>query len=99
MSKKVFASIKRGLEEAIDYERGRAVAVRKRAVRVPARVDVRAIRQRMGMTQRAFSDRFGFPLETLKNWERGHRRPEGAARALLTVIDKRPDAVLDALGS
>jgi putative transcriptional regulator len=66
-------------------------------VRVPARVDVKAIRRRMGMTQREFAIRFGFSLETLKNWERGHRRPEGAARALLTVIDKRPDAVLEAL--
>lgn len=90
-------SIIRGLEEALAFERGEPVGVRQRAVTVPSEVDVKAIRGRLAMSQRQFCERFGFPLGTVQNWERGHRRPEGAARVLLTVIDRRPDAVLEAL--
>ena len=34
----------------------------------------------------------------LKNWEQGRRRPEGPARVLLTLIDKRPSIVQDEPG-
>jgi len=91
-------SIIRGLEEALAYERGEPVAVRLHHVKVPEIVDVKAIRNDLGMTEREFAGRFGFSLGTLRNWERGHRRPEGAARAFLTVIARRPDAVIAALG-
>lgn len=99
MSKKVFDGLRRGLEEAIADAKGEKTGIRRRTVRVPAQVDVRAIRRRLNMTQRQFAEKFGFPIGTVQNWERGHRRPEGAARSLLKVIDKRPDAVLDALSA
>jgi putative transcriptional regulator len=85
------------LEEALADARGERTGIRRRVVRVPVEVDVKAIRRRLKMSQREFATRFGFSIGTLQNWERGHRRPEGAARALLKVIEKRPDAVLDAL--
>ena len=64
---------------------------------VPREVDVKAIRNRLGMTQAGFSDTFGFSLDAIKHWEGGRRTPEAAARTLLTVIDKNPTAVLTAL--
>ena len=64
---------------------------------VPRDVDVKAIRNRLGMTQAKFSDTFGFSLDTIKHWEGGRRTPEAPARTLLTVIDKNPAAVLTAL--
>ena len=64
---------------------------------VPQEVDVRAIRNRLGMTQVKFSDTFGFSLDAIKHWEGGRRTPEAPARTLLTVIDKNPAAVLAAL--
>jgi putative transcriptional regulator len=64
---------------------------------VPQEVDVKAIRNRLGMTQAKFSDTFGFSLDTIKHWEGGRRTPEAPARTLLTVIDKNPAAVLTAL--
>jgi putative transcriptional regulator len=66
---------------------------------VPQEVDVRAIRNRLGMTQAKFSDTFGFSLDAIKHWEGGRRTPEAPARILLTVIDKNPAAVLTALNS
>src|SRR6202047_4448595 len=64
---------------------------------VPQEVDVKAIRNRLGMTQARFSNTFGFSLDAIKHWEGGRRTPEAPARTLLTVIDKNPPAVLTAL--
>ena len=64
---------------------------------VPQEVDVKAIRNRIGMTQARFSNTFGFSLDAIKHWEGGRRIPEAPARTLLTVIDKNPAAVLTAL--
>ena len=64
---------------------------------VPQEVDVKAIRNGLGMTQARFSDTFGFSLDAIKHWEGGRRTPEAPARTLLTVIDKNPTAVLTAL--
>src|ERR1700684_185627 len=66
---------------------------------VPEDVDVKAIRNRLGMTQVKFSDKIGFSLDAIKPWEGGRRTPEAPARTLLTVIDKNPAAVITALTS
>ena len=60
-------------------------------------VDVRAARERLGLSQPAFALRFGVALPTLRKWEQGRRRPDGPARVLLKVIEKEPDAVRRAL--
>lgn len=59
----------------------------------PATVDVKAIRGRTGLSQVAFARRFGFSPDAVRDWEQGRRRPEQAARTLLLVIDKEPEAV------
>lgn len=68
-----------------------------RGVRVPNRIDVRAIRERLKLTQEKFAFRFGFSLGTVRHWEQGTRYPDGSARVLLTVIRRVPDAVEFAL--
>ncbi len=89
-------SIRRGLEQAVTYAKGRASKKGYR-VRVPAHVDVKAIRTKLGMTQQAFAARFGFSINTLRHWEQGSREPEGPTRAYLLVIDRAPAAVQKAL--
>jgi putative transcriptional regulator len=64
---------------------------------VPERIDVRAIRTKLGMTQAEFAACFGFSVNTLRHWEQGKRQPEGPTRAYLLVIDRAPDAVRSAL--
>ena len=61
------------------------------------RIEVRRIRKRIHMSQRTFAGAFGFPLPTLLHWERGDRRPSGAARVLLQVIAAHPGSVLRAV--
>ena len=63
----------------------------------PAKVDVRAIRTGMGLSQVQFARRFGFAPATLREWEQGRRQPEAAARVLLLVIAKYPGVVDEVL--
>lgn len=89
-------SIRKGMEQAVRYAKGRASRKAYR-VHVPAHVDVRAIRRKLGMTQQAFAARFGFSVNTLRHWEQGRREPEGPTRAYLLVIARAPDVVQKAL--
>src|ERR1035441_8843068 len=59
-------------------------------VHVPAKVDVRAIRTKLRMSQNAFAARFGILPSTLRDWEQNRRHPDGAARVLLMVIATLP---------
>lgn len=93
---KAAKSIKRGLEQALAYAKGEADVSQYR-VHVPQAIDVRAIRKRLGMTQEAFAQEFGFSVNTLRHWEHGKRVPEGPTRAYLLVIDRNPKAVQKAL--
>lgn len=60
---------------------------------------VRRVRQRLGLSQPAFAERFRFPVASLREGEQGRRMPGAATRAYLTVIDREPDAVARALAS
>ena len=93
---KIADSIRRGLNEALAYAEGKADANAYR-VHVPERIDVKAIRTKLDMTQEEFAGRFGFSVNTLRHWEQGKRQPEGATRAYLLVIDRAPRAVEKAL--
>jgi putative transcriptional regulator len=35
----------------------------------------------------------------LRNWEQGHRKPQGPARVLLALLDRNPRIVEETLGS
>ena len=95
MNKKVYASIKRGLEQAIRHQKGRRVAGMK--LHVPPQVDVKAVREQTGLTQEQFASTFAISLGALRHWERGDRKPRGTALVLLNVIAKEPQAVLRAV--
>jgi putative transcriptional regulator len=64
---------------------------------VGASPDVRALRERLGLSQEAFAERFGLALRTVQEWEQRRRVPEGPARTLLRVIEREPAAVERAL--
>jgi len=64
-----------------------------------ADVDVAKIRRSMGLTREAFAMRFGLQLGTVRDWEQRKRKPDGAARVLLTVIAREPEAVTRALAA
>ncbi len=87
-----------GLEQAVAWTRGENDRVRVTLVQVPD-VDVREVRQKMGLSQAQFATKFGFPPATLRNWEQGRARPDAPTRVLLAVIARHPEAVEEALGT
>jgi putative transcriptional regulator len=96
MSRRIADGILRGLNEALAFANGTADESQY-VVHIPAEIDVRAIRGRLGLTQQEFAVRFGFSVNTLRHWEQGRRVPEGPTRAYLMVIDREPQAVEKAL--
>src|SRR5580693_6314909 len=88
----------RSVQQARDWAKGKPGRVRVTYVPVP-QVDVRKLRAKLKLSQTQFAARFGFSLDSIQNWEQGHRQPEGPARTLLVVIAKNPKAVEEALRS
>ena len=94
MKMKDFDDFLKSIDEA------RAIRAGKRK---PSRVitfrplEVKAIRKRLHVSQMQFAHLIGVSAATLRNWEQGRTYQEGAARALLKVAARRPDAVLTAL--
>jgi putative transcriptional regulator len=96
MTKSAFEKIKAGLDEAKTYLDGSGDK-RDYKIHVPARVDVKKIRTRLGLSQESFAQTYGFALSAVRDWEQGRRQPERSARILLKVVEKEPEAVTRAL--
>ena len=60
-------------------------------------VNVKAIREKLGLTQEGFARRFNLDVRAVQDWEQDRRRPDRAARSLLRVIEANPKAVERAL--
>lgn len=91
-----FNSIKQGLDEALDFSKGKKG---KAIVHEFSPIDVKNIRAKIGMSQNEFASAFGISVSTLRHWERGDRTPHGPALVLLNVVSKEPNAVLKALSN
>ncbi|MCC7380913.1 MAG: type II toxin-antitoxin system MqsA family antitoxin [Deltaproteobacteria bacterium] len=83
-----------GTRQALAFSRGEKRGSR---VHVPEEVDVKAVHKQLGLSQREFAAQFGFDIDAVQNWEQNRRRPGGAARILLKVIEREPEAVKRAL--
>jgi len=64
---------------------------------IPNAIDVKGIREGLGLTQQEFAFRYRISPRTLQKWEQGVRTPEGPARTYLIVIKNAPEAVAQAL--
>ncbi|HEX2528266.1 MAG TPA: helix-turn-helix domain-containing protein [Geminicoccus sp.] len=60
-------------------------------------VDVKAIRERLSLSQEQFALRYGLDVDAVRNWERGRRQPDRAARSYLRVLAREPALVAEAL--
>ena len=59
--------------------------------------EVRKIREQYGLSQDKFASLMGISVATLRNWEQGRENMK-AARVLLRVASKHPEAILNITG-
>ena len=96
MKKKDFDKLIASVKQAGKIKRGKLKPSRVFRFK-PA--DIKAIRERFGLSQSEFALMIGVSVSTLQNWEQGRRQPEGPARALLKVAAENPEAVAEALSA
>jgi putative transcriptional regulator len=98
-----------GATEAADIARGKKkpakivrvpITVREAKVAAPPTYRaprVRAVRQRLGLSQPVFARALNVSLGTVRGWEQGARVPDGPSRRLLQIAEEHPEAVLASL--
>ncbi len=91
---KAFTEISEGLKDAANHAKGKQSGVVEHS---PQPLDVKAIREKTGLSQQSFCATFGISIGTLRHWEQGLRTPRGPARILLKVVQQDPQAVIKAL--
>jgi putative transcriptional regulator len=92
VNNELFSQLMESIEEGGAILRGEAEP--SRTFEYPD-VDVKELRERYKLSQDKFASLLGISPGTLRGWEQGRRRPDGAARVLLRVAEKHPRAVLD----
>jgi DNA-binding transcriptional regulator YiaG len=63
----------------------------------PEKIDIKTIREAMGLSQDEFALEFGLEVSTLRNWEQGCSEPDTGARNFLVTVSHNPEAVRAAL--
>ncbi len=59
--------------------------------------EVKAIREKTGLSQTSFALLIGVSKRTLENWEQGRRHPTGPAKALLRIFEADPEHAVRSL--
>lgn len=95
MNDDLFSELLQSVREGGAILRGEKEASRTFFVEMP---DVKRIREGYELSQTEFAALLGISVKTLQNWEQGRRAPHGAARVLLQVAAKHPEAVWDVVG-
>jgi putative transcriptional regulator len=95
----IFDSISKGLNEAVDYERGNTNGVRKRVITViPVPqykgIEIRKIRDNLKITQASFAELMGVSVKTVEAWETGRNIPQGPAQRMLDLL-KNESGIVD----
>jgi len=89
-----YESLKRGLEEAIEYSKGnlRCKSFKVKFEPVPEYDpdDIKRIRTEANMTQSGFAGFLGVTTKAVEAWECGRNKPNGPARRLMSVAESDP---------
>lgn len=97
LAKSVFQS----LREALAFERGQltkrdGVKVHRVAPAKP-KVDVKALRSKLGLTQEELALFIQSSVRAVQHWEQKTRAPDGPTLVLLRVLEKHPQLVWDTI--
>lgn len=91
------------VEEMRDHLAGRRkLTMRMTEVKLPEPApeitpdEIAAARKALNVSQQVFAKMLNVPTVTAVSWEKGRRKPSGAALRLLQVARRHPEAILDA---
>ena len=95
---KIFDDLRESLQDALAFEHGRRADLR--VTELPPRprklrpTDIRNIRRSLNASQVLFARFLNVSPNTIRSWEQGTRRPQGADLKLLAIAKKNPQALL-----
>lgn len=94
MKEKMFNELLESVKQAGQIRKGQRKPSHRMVIEEP---DVVKIRKKYDMNQQEFAALLGISVGTLRNWEQGRRKPQGPAKVLLIIAEKKPKAILDSL--
>lgn len=83
----LFDELKASLQEAVEIKNGAKEPARATRYEL---ADVKAIRNKLNITQSEMAKALGISIETIKSWETGRRNPTGLAAKVLAIIQADP---------
>jgi putative transcriptional regulator len=83
----------------LEAELVESVRQMKRGLGTVVHSPVIAARQNSGLPQAQFAQLLGVSIRTLQGWEQGRKQPSGAARTLITLAQRNPQALRDLANS
>lgn len=89
----IFLSIKKGLNEAIEYEKGTHNNVKTNKISIQQiphykHKQIKEIRNKLNLTQAVFAEILGVSVKTVEAWESGRNIPNGSAQRILDLLNK-----------
>lgn len=94
MEASLFDELVTSLKEAKAIVQGEVIPARRFELK---RIDVKAIREKTGLSQSQFAQLIQISTKTLQNWEQKRRLPTGPAAALLKIVSINPDLAIHTL--
>ena len=86
----LFDDLQQGLQEAIEYAKGKGDAKKTTYKIAPVivynNIQIKEIRMKANMTQKTFAEYLGVSSKTVEAWERGRSKPTGPALRLLNLL-------------
>lgn len=83
----IFDELQTSLHEAVEIKQGKAQPSRVTRHEV---ADVKAIRDKLHVSQAEFAKAMGTSVDTIKSWETKRRNPTGLAAKVLATIQDNP---------
>ncbi|MGH8018724.1 MAG: helix-turn-helix domain-containing protein [Opitutaceae bacterium] len=87
------ASLRQGVAHAEGKLTARTVVLARKPPTMKPR-EIAAVRAKLNVSQAVFAELLNVPKTTAVSWERGYRKPSGAALRLLQIARVSPDSLL-----
>ena len=81
-----------GIKEIKDFRNGQK-ELKTRTLKEPS--PPKLIREKLKLSQAAFASLLGVSARTIQDWEQGRRQPQGPAKSLLRIAEKRPEILAE----